>query len=232
MTAKHLNLTISLKSELRRKILQKYQVTDQEINTPAGKLTMMVVEEPTQLLENFKTDQISTFPYWATLWGSSLGLAYHLATYGDISSASVLDLGCGMGLAGILACQQGARLVFADWVVESLLFAQYNTLRNGYDGTYVQMDWSSSCFLPREFSVILAADILYETDSWQPILTFIKLHLAAGGRAFFSEPGRTNAKNFPACLADAGFHSVRYRYPITFEGRTTKIWVYEAQHNV
>jgi predicted nicotinamide N-methyase len=102
LSAKHLNLNIDLKSELRRKILQKYQVADQKINTPAGGLKMMVVEEPAQLLENFKTDQISTFPYWATIWSSSLGLAYHLATYDNISGASVLDLGCGMGLAGIL----------------------------------------------------------------------------------------------------------------------------------
>ena len=232
MPVKNLDLKIVLKSELRSKIEQKYQVIEQEITVPSGNLKMMVIKDPGQLLENFKTNRISTFPYWATIWQSSVGLAYHLSTDNNLRGLPVLDLGCGMGLAGIHACQQGAKLFFADWVAEALLFAQYNTLRNGYNGDYVQMDWSSSCFLPKKFAAILATDILYEKGNWQTILSFIKSHLIAGGRAFFSEPSRTNAKNFPSYLRSAGFRAFRYHYSINFEGRMTKVLIYEAQYDV
>src|SRR5437867_2881015 len=40
-------------------------------------------------------------PYWAELWDSAIGLGIWLAAHRElVESSSVLDLGCGMGLAG------------------------------------------------------------------------------------------------------------------------------------
>ena len=174
--------------DLRMRVEQKYQTTNQRVTIPTGLLEMTVVEDSGLLLNQLKSTKLLTFPYWATIWQAGIGLAHHLATVGNFNGQSVLDLGCGMGLAGIAACQQGGRLCFSDWIADALLFAQYNTLRNGYDGTFVQMDWSFSC-LGHKFSAILASDVIYERQNWQPVLSFVKAHLVFGGRVFFFRTG-------------------------------------------
>ena len=217
------------RQDLRTRIEQKYQTTNQQITIPTGLLEMTVVEDSGLLLNQLKSTKLLTFPYWATIWQAGIGLAHHLATVGNFSGLSVLDLGCGMGLAGIAACQQGSRLCFSDWIADALLFAQYNTLRNGYDGTFVQMDWSFSC-LGHKFSAILASDVIYERQNWEPMLSFVKAHLVFGGRVFFSEPARKNANDFPDYLIDRGFQLSRYCYPVEVDGRLSKISIYEARY--
>ena len=86
-------------------------------------------------------------PYWAEVWDSGLGLAQWLVRAAadnpvardhprhqrlfDFASADpllkVLDLGCGMGLTGMVAARLGARVLFADLETEPLLFARLNS---------------------------------------------------------------------------------------------------------
>src|SRR5688500_15535368 len=56
------------------------------------------------------SDQLH-LPYWAELWDSAAGIAAALSS-SDRTTAqllSVLDLGCGMGLAGTVAARLGMR---------------------------------------------------------------------------------------------------------------------------
>src|SRR5881394_981892 len=54
-------------------------------------------------------------PYWAELWESGLGIGQMLVTSPQlVSGKNVLDLGCGMGLAGTVAAALGANVLFAD----------------------------------------------------------------------------------------------------------------------
>src|SRR5207247_1894452 len=85
-------------------------------------------------------------PYWAELWDSGLGLAQFLVTNTDkltrwqgdkVKQASsqlvtlspshpvkILDIGCGMGLAGMAAAAMGAKVLLADLETHALLFAR------------------------------------------------------------------------------------------------------------
>eukprot|EP00667_Euglena_gracilis_P011527 EG_transcript_11787 len=61
-------------------------------------------------------DWLDGDPYWAALWGSAQGLAAEVLRRPElVRGKRVLDLGCGVGLAGLAAAVAGAReVVLAD----------------------------------------------------------------------------------------------------------------------
>ena len=87
---------------------------------------------------------------------------------------SVLDLGCGMGLAGTVAAGLGADVTFADLERAPLLFAQLNSLPWQDRIVTRQLDWRRDR-LSRRYQLILGADILYERAQWEYLEPFCAL---------------------------------------------------------
>jgi predicted nicotinamide N-methyase len=56
-----------------------------------------------------------TTPYWASVWPAAIVLARYILNHpGRVQDKTVLDLGCGGGVAGIAAAQAGASRVIAN----------------------------------------------------------------------------------------------------------------------
>ena len=77
----------------------------------------------------------------------------------------VLDLGCGMGLAGTVAAALGAHVLFADLEPPALLFAALNSLPWRDRIRTRRTNWRTDD-LGQQFPLILGADILYEKQQW------------------------------------------------------------------
>ena len=61
--------------------------------------------------------KLSTRTYWRRIWPAGLGLAsYIVERFGPdgLRDRDVLDLGCGVGLVGIVCGRLGARVAFLD----------------------------------------------------------------------------------------------------------------------
>jgi predicted nicotinamide N-methyase len=157
-------------------------------------------------------------PYWAELWDSALGLAQFLVETGPFrgksraagrprEGCSVLDLGCGMGLAGAVAARLGAHVLFADLEPDALLFARLNSMQAQSHGTQVRtrrLNWRTDR-LEEQFDLILGADILYERAQWIHLEPFWRQHLAPGGRVLLGEPGRQTGELFVSWIAEKGW---------------------------
>jgi SAM-dependent methyltransferase len=134
------------------------------------------------------------------------------------SSFDVLDLGCGMGMAGTVAAALGARVVFADLEAPCLLFARLNSLPWRRRVRTRRLDWKRDQ-LPQRFQLIVGADILYERDQWTWLDVFWRNHLAVGGRIILGEPGRQTGDAFIDWITTRGWqltlrqvsHSTRTR---------------------
>jgi len=141
------------------------------------------------------SDQLH-LPYWAELWDSALGVAQFLVGATLVSpSASVLDLGCGMGLCGSVAAALGHRVLFADLEPEALLFARLNSLPNSDRVRTHRLNWRSDR-LDESFDLIIGADILYERAQWEHLDAFWKSHLKDQGEIILGEPGRQTGHLF------------------------------------
>ncbi|MBK8878607.1 MAG: hypothetical protein IPN74_08700 [Haliscomenobacter sp.] len=82
-------------------------------------------------------------PYWAELWPSAVALSrYLLETYPSLEGKNVLELGCGLGLPGIVAGLLGAEVTLTDYLPEPLGFARRNWEQNlSRPARFELLDW-------------------------------------------------------------------------------------------
>ena len=152
-------------------------------------------------------------PYWAELWESSAAIAEFLIAGPSIEKLKILDLGCGMGLAGAAAAMKGARVLLADIEPLALLLARLNTLPWRQRTRFRRLNWQADR-LGEEFDLILGADILYERAQWEFLDPFWRNHLAAGGEILLGEPGRQTGDEFGRWIAERGWKVEQFVRPI------------------
>ncbi len=194
-------------------------------------IRLTTIEKPDWFLEQLSREDSEGrlyLPYWTYLWEASIGLARHIEKLGEtLAGQCVLEIGCGFGLTGIVACQNGAEVVFTDAEQEALLFTRHNARQNGVGNraVFVQMDWEFPCF-DKPFSHILASDVIYEEHHWQPIMRLLQGLLAPDGIALFSEPNRTNALGFFDLICDNGFTYRKSVCRVEFDEKTATVCIY------
>lgn len=137
-------------------------------------------------------------PYWAELWPSSLLLAETIASHQNrLPEGEWLELGCGPGLAGIMAAKSGRKGVCSDYMQEALWLTCLNAHQNHCAGkiTFQQLDWREP---PSDQRVnwILAGDVAYEPRNFEPLFESFECLLDPQGEIWLGEPGRTVAKPF------------------------------------
>ena len=213
-----------------RNQLLDYPLINTTLQVENKEIQLTIVDDPDQFLDELSRENSEGrlfLPYWIYLWESAIGLAHHvLKMEKSLSGQYVLEIGCGFGLAGIVAYQVGAKVVFTDFEQDALLFARHNAQQNGIDSAiFVQMDWNTPCF-HKKFDMILASDVVYEEQNWKPILRLLHILLTPDGTALFSEPNRKNANGFLKCLSENGFTFQKSTCPVSLDQRTNEINVY------
>ena len=142
-------------------------------------------------------------PYWAELWPAARMLARVVARETWPPGLEVLEIGCGLGLPGIVALARGHRVTFSDYDATALRFATHNARLNGLEnfGT-LHMDWRRP---PADLRVpvILAADLIYELRNVESLVDFIRRVLLPDGFCLLTDQDRIPAHLLPDALADA-----------------------------
>ena len=193
-----------------------YAVAIREITIAGRTYELLAPADADRLADDPRTaerfEQDEYMPYWAEFWPSSLLLAEHIAQW-DMPACEgrpprLLDLGCGLGLAGIVAAARGFEVTFADYEEDALTFASENARRNGLPPPDERrIDWREQ-YPDLSAERIVAADVLYETRSLRPVAEFIQRHLSPSGEAIIADPSRTTADAFDQIARHCGL-SVR-----------------------
>lgn len=143
-------------------------------------------------------------PYWADLWPASRMLAKAILQEPWQPGTQALEVGCGLGLPGIVALSMGVTVTFSDYDACALHFAARNARLNGYENfRTLQVDWRAP---PAELRVpvLLAADLVYELAIVAPLVAFIKQVLAPGGLCLLADQDRVPAHLFKEMLQGEG----------------------------
>ncbi|HZC08204.1 MAG TPA: hypothetical protein VE338_21385 [Ktedonobacterales bacterium] len=142
-------------------------------------------------------------PYWALLWPSGLALAEGLLAEPHIAEDKrALELGCGLGVTATVALSLGARLTVCDLFDDALLFAKYNTRRGaGRAPSTLLLNWRTPAGAERllsaaPFNLLLAADVLYEPEDVEPLLSLAPRLLHRDAPFWLAEPGRKASRAF------------------------------------
>ena len=130
-------------------------------------------------------------PYGVALWPASIALAHDVISRPDaFGGTTVLELGAGTGLPGIVAASLGAKVVQTDRQELALFICRRNGQRNGVHAIdYRLADWSSWSDTTR-YDWILGSDILYAQSTHEHLRQIFAANLAPGGRILLSDPFR------------------------------------------
>ena len=227
---------------LHADLAARYELTDEPIAVGPLRVHFTRVADPDKVLDEL-CERIDRYeketgqrvqndalglPYWAELWESSTAIGMMIAKDpAAVRDKNVIDLGCGMGLAGTVAAMLGAQVLFADIETECLAFARLNGLRyeQSPGATEVKkVDWQKDD-LGRRFDVILGADVLYDKTQWPFLEPFFRKHLAPGGRILLGEPGRPSGEGFWDWIMPRGWHLQRREQPVP--GRPVPVKIFE-----
>jgi predicted nicotinamide N-methyase len=155
-----------------------------------------MLDEPGVLDWNRRDDYM---PYWAYLWPGAFLLAEVVAGERWVEGTRALEIGCGLGLAGLAGVRAGLDLTFSDYDEAPLAFVRRSAGANGFDLAHVatrRLDWRDP---PDErFGVILGADVLYERRLVPLVAGLLAATLAPGGVALIADPYRASAEGFAA----------------------------------
>ncbi len=167
-----------------------------------------LLDHPAVLAANVKDDYM---PYWADIWPAARMMAKALLReplerFQRCNDRPIvaLELGCGLGLAGIAALKRGMHVIFSDYDLTALKFAERNAKLNGQsDFQVLPLDWR---FPPDGMRVplIIAADLTYELRNIDPLIELIKKLLIPGGTCLLTDPDRTPAAKLRGRLAEVG----------------------------
>jgi predicted nicotinamide N-methyase len=167
-----------------------------------------LLDDPVVLDWNRRDDYM---PYWAYLWPGAYLLADAVAREplpepidGEIDH-DALEIGCGLGLAGLVALARGLRVEFTDYDQAPLDFVARSAEHNRFaPARFVirRLDWRD---LPNDrFSLILGADVIYEARLVPLVANLLAKQLAPGGLALIASPYRVAALAFPDTCKSLG----------------------------
>ena len=162
----------------------------------------------------------ATWPLFGLLWPSGAHLAERMAQH-PVSNERILEIGCGLALASLVAHRRGANVTASDCHPLSHEFLDHNTSLNGLSPmAYRHGLWGTAASrqdgLPALtgaqdpgvhglFDLIMGSDILYERDDEGTLALFINAHAAPRAEIWIVDPNRGNRPAFHKHMAKAGF---------------------------
>lgn len=205
-------------------------ISTRELNyyLPGLSLAFEIVTNVEDLVTNPEDDDET--PYWAELWPASRGLAQYIWESVDFNDDTVLELGAGLGLPGLVAARKSGRVTITDYQPEALRIASRSALRNGIEGiVFVAADWRHFP-LQEQFDWIIGSDVLYNPKSNPYVERILARNLAPYGQLLFAHPGRKVTFEFLQEQVNASFKERRALIPVRVDNPLLSDYKIDIHH--
>lgn len=160
----------------------------------------------------------AAWPLFGMLWPSSRQLAARMASRPVTAGERIVELGCGLGLASLVAHRRGADITASDCHPLAGAFLAENLRLNGLAPLpYRHGHWPALAALesgpPRpgraalqgRFDLVIGSDLLYERDDAGALAAFIDTHAEAQAPVWIVDPDRGNRSAFSRRMAERGY---------------------------
>ncbi|MEO5695606.1 MAG: SAM-dependent methyltransferase [Burkholderiaceae bacterium] len=160
----------------------------------------------------------AAWPLFGVAWPSGAELAARLAQRDVDRGERILELGCGLALASLVAHRRGADVTASDCHPLAALFLERNVGLNGLAPLkYRHGDWADTGNKQPEpgdaepgrvegtYELLVGSDVLYERDANAALAGFIGRHAAARAEVWIVDPDRGNRPPFCREMQAMGF---------------------------
>ena len=144
---------------------------------------------------------------WWGLTTSSVALARQLLEGPSLQGERVIELGCGLGLAGIAAGLRGAHVTFSDHQPRALELAAASAAANDLPAqryTTLLLDWDDPVEVD-PFHRVLGAEVAYDYFFHDALLSVIQRTTADDGVVMIVDRKRTVVERFMGRVRQLGF---------------------------
>ncbi len=195
-------------SMLKIKVLQ--------FKLPGITIPLAVAAEPEQFIGDL-SDPDQT-PCWADVWPAARALAKYIWSGPALKGVSVLELGAGVGLPGVVCGLKGATVAFSDFQPLALELCRHNAVLNQLQQYRLLLqDWRSFSLRER-FKLVLASDIAYEPRLLPHLKSVLLQTVQKGGSIYLTHDHRPVTFAFiEEVMATGLFAEERHRIPVTVD---------------
>lgn len=180
----------------------KFEVVFEDVRVGPYQLQILQIAD----LENY-VDRLAEesrekieLPFWAKIWPASILLSYYLTSLSpEGENKNIIELGSGIGLAGLFAAKHGFNVILSDNSLPALLFAKINILKNNLqDRAQIQCVDFTSDRLQQKFEYIVGSEIFYKESSYRGLVKFLLAHInpSPSSEVVLAADYRRQAKKF------------------------------------
>ena len=178
-------------SAIYRRLASKYAIEFEPLTIRGKQFRFLHLSDIEPLIKGKDIfADISDFPFWVKIWESSVVLADFMARMAADPCQRILELGAGLGVAGIAAAGFGHRVTITDYDDGILDFSRVSAAVNGCEGVLQQrLDWLE----PEElgvFDMIIGSEILFNSRFFIPLLNVLARYLAPHGVVYLAHDRR------------------------------------------
>jgi predicted nicotinamide N-methyase len=142
---------------------------------------------------------------FGVLWPAGRVLAEEMSVF-PLAGKSVLEIGCGLGLASLICKSRGADITASDYHPLAGEFLAHNTTLNHLNPiAFHQGDWGAVGSSLGRFDLIIGSDILYERQHPEQVAAFLDSHANPTAEIVLTDPGRGRCGQLRRRLADQGY---------------------------
>jgi predicted nicotinamide N-methyase len=150
----------------------------------------------------------AAWPMFGLPWPSGALLAARLALRPVREGERILEIGCGLALASLVAHRCGADVTASDCHPLAETFLLENLRLNGLlPMKYRHVDWAAPppAATPGGFDLVIGSDVLYERDDGGLLAACIGAQAAPSAEVWIVDPDRANRPAFTRRMARLGF---------------------------
>jgi len=170
-------------------IAEKYELEQTPISINGKRLELYRVKNIDPIindLANKGEEYISRFPFWVKVWESSIVLASHLINMDVEKGKEILEIGAGMGVAGLFLGLSGHKVTITDYDDNALELLGMNVKHNQLDNVSVRkLDWNLPD-LTGKFDIICGSELVYNKKHIKPVIRLFQDYLKTDGTIFMS----------------------------------------------
>lgn len=141
-------------------------------------------------------DPLRNFPLWSKIWEASLLLAAQMAARPVRQGERLIELGAGLGVAGLVAAAFGHQITISEYDPNALAFLEANRSENSCTNVRIcRLDWNR-LDMDEQFDVILGSELIYRESDFKSMRTLFQTLLKPDGEVLLAGEIRQTNKAF------------------------------------
>lgn len=176
------------------KFRQKYDVDETPYRVADQSLSFFVPKKIDPFIN--QDDLFTNFPLWCKIWEATAVLSFHLSTIVPEPGKRFLEIGAGMGVAGLVGARLGHSMTITEYNDDAIEFAKANSvLNNIHDVAICKLDWNAPG-IEGQFDYIIGSEVVFKEEDIASLLFLFKRYLKPGGTILLAEGLRKTTKAF------------------------------------